>query len=318
MMFAEAIAAGGGVLAGGTVATLQSVGVVGLSAAATTGIACTGALAGAFVLGGIAWLIWSCMRPLSFQPDRCYGVKHGMWMVLMEEGWGNVVFYPFQLEDQAALFWDMVQRDRPSRPRIMFGPDGGEVCSGGWNPLALPTIRSRHQGSVSMCCANTLGASCACISGKTIALYSPRHRRFLRVMGKDVDAKGEKVDFDDLPASWDSERLTIVDAGEGQIALHSATHNRFVRLIGSEVDARGGTRCVDQLPVEWDSERFTVVASGDCTIALHSKSHNRFLRMTGDSVDARGGVRDVDSLPNVWNSERFVVKQLDELPALLS
>ena len=112
--------------------------------------------------------------------------------------------------------------------------------------------------------------------------------------------------------------MTIVDAGEGQIALHSATHNRFVRLIGSEVDARGGTRCVDQLPVEWDSERFTVVASGDCTIALHSKSHNRFLRMTGDSVDARGGVRDVDSLPNVWNSERFVVKQLDELPALLS
>ena len=240
-------------------------------------------------------------------------------MVLMEEGWGNVVFYPFQSEDEAASFWDMVQRDRPSRPRIMFGPDGGEVRSGGWNPLALPTIRSRHQGSVSKCCANTLGASCARISGKTIALYSPRHRRFLRVMGEDLDAKGGEVGLHDLPESWDSERLTIVDAGEGQIALHSATHNRFVRLIGSEVDARGGIRSVHQLPAEWDSERFTVVASGDGTIALHSKSHNRFLRMMGNSVDARGGVRDVDSLPNVWDSERFVVSDLSqELPALLS
>lgn len=28
-------------------------------------------------------------------------------LVLMEEGWGNVVFYPFQLEDQAALLWDI-------------------------------------------------------------------------------------------------------------------------------------------------------------------------------------------------------------------
>ena len=318
MMSAEALLAGGGVAAGGTVATLQSVGVVGLSMAATTGIAaCAGALVGAVALGGIMWLIWSCMRPLSLQPGRCYGVKQGMWMVLMEEGWGNVVFYPFQARDEAAAFWDLVQRDRPSRPRIMFEPDGSEVCSGGWNPFALPTIRSRHQGSVSRCGANTLGASCARISGATIALYSPRHRRFLRVMGENVDAMGGVIDSsDDLPPSWDSERLTIVDAGEGEIALHSAAHNRFVRLVGWEVDAKGGTRSVDQLPVEWDSERFTVIDSGDGTIALHSKSHNRFLRMVGGSVDAHGGVRDVDSLPNIWDSERFVVKQLC-LPALL-
>jgi Interferon-induced 6-16 family len=46
MMAAEAAAAGGGVAAGGLVATLQSVGVIGLGIGATGGVALVGATVG--------------------------------------------------------------------------------------------------------------------------------------------------------------------------------------------------------------------------------------------------------------------------------
>jgi hypothetical protein len=80
-----------------------------------------------------------------------------MWVVLMEEGWGNVIFYPFDSGAAATEFWEMVRRDRPSRPRIYFDLLGSERFSAGWCPVALRTIRNANKGSVSMCGECSLG-----------------------------------------------------------------------------------------------------------------------------------------------------------------
>jgi hypothetical protein len=63
MMLTEAIAAGGGIAAGGTVATYQSIGVVDLgSAAGPIGIAVD--IIGGFVVGVVVYIVWNCTRPL--------------------------------------------------------------------------------------------------------------------------------------------------------------------------------------------------------------------------------------------------------------
>lgn len=54
MMSAEAIASGGGVMAGGTVATLQSIGVLGLGTGATLAVGGTGAALGTGVVAAVA------------------------------------------------------------------------------------------------------------------------------------------------------------------------------------------------------------------------------------------------------------------------
>lgn len=54
MMSAEAIASGGAVAAGGTVATLQSIGAVGLGVAGASAAATTGAVVGGLVSSGVA------------------------------------------------------------------------------------------------------------------------------------------------------------------------------------------------------------------------------------------------------------------------
>jgi hypothetical protein len=92
-----------------------------------------------------------------------------------------------------------------------------------------------------------------------VFLYNPHHKRFVRMMGDNVNGGGGEIEMDALPAAWDSERFVIVNAGGGEIALHNATHRRFVRLIGKDVEAKGGEKAVNELPADWDSERFTLV-----------------------------------------------------------
>ena len=65
MMAAEAAAAGGGVAAGGLVATLQSVGVIGLGIGATGGVALVGATVGL----ATTWLVSSILSKKSVIPE---------------------------------------------------------------------------------------------------------------------------------------------------------------------------------------------------------------------------------------------------------
>lgn len=62
------------------------------------------------------------------------------WMVVLENGPGNVDFYPFETEVQAKHLYNSLF---DSKPRILIDPAGQEHDCGGWNPLALRTIRHR-------------------------------------------------------------------------------------------------------------------------------------------------------------------------------
>mmetsp|Transcript_13300 Transcript_13300/g.32058 ORF Transcript_13300/g.32058 Transcript_13300/m.32058 type:complete len:407 (-) Transcript_13300:466-1686(-) len=325
MMSAEAITAGGGVLVGGNVATLQSIGAVGLAGGPLTAAIVVGSIAGAVLVGGITYAIVSNMRALSFQPVRMRGLKKDKSMVLMEEGWGNVVTYPFDSFEKAQSFFDLVTRERPSRPRILYDTKGIEVKSGGWNFLALPTIRKYHSCSKVNFDNNSVadaGNYFGLEPGSLVALHSPEHNRFLWMDGERVHSAKAPDHLGKDAAATDAalgstlicpqSLFEVVDAcsgcgRQGEIALYSQVNKRFVRLIGESVDGCGGETS-SELPHFWDSERFTVVDAGNSKVALHSHSHNRFMRLDNrENVNALGGPRDVDSLPDCWGSERFRV-----------
>jgi hypothetical protein len=82
--------------------------------------------------------------------------------------------------------------------------------------------------------------------GTVMALHSPAHQRFIRMMGDRVDTGGGNMGSADLPDDWHSERFTVVDAGHGEVSLHSSSHGRFVRMAGESLDAMGGTKQVTQ------------------------------------------------------------------------
>lgn len=316
MMAAEATAAGGGVAAGGTVATLQSIGAAGLSGAATASVACVGAVAGAAILAGVGFGIGAAFLPSPKRHDcpalptgtPCQpseGALRGKWMVLTEEGFHNVVFYPFETEAEARrFFYDL----RASRPKILFDSLGLEIKSGGWNPLALPTIRG--QFGLSDTSIHDGFPPCMLRYSNVIALYSPSHGRFLRMMGDCVDGGGGRRGFDNLPDEWHSERFCVVIAKEGEIALYSVPNQRFIRMDhDADVNGKGGIMTAGELGAR-TLERLTIVNAGQGLIALHSKVQNRFIRMTkGGQVDGKGGRRNAGSLPRAWDSERFRIKQ---------
>eukprot|EP00959_Pyramimonas_sp_CCMP1952_P063238 1321788-Pyramimonas_sp.AAC.1 len=63
--------------------------------------------------------------------------------------------------------------------------------------------------------------------GNVVALFSPCHKRFIRLMNERVMSNGP-IEFDNLPLlgpdRWSSEVFTVVDVGKGEIALHSPWH----------------------------------------------------------------------------------------------
>merc|ERR1712048_1031356 len=66
--------------------------------------------------------------------------------------------------------------------------------------------------------------------GKTIALYNPTHKRFVRMpTGGNMDKSGVRADGT-LPSGWTWEKFKIVETGNGLIALYNPTHKRFVRM----------------------------------------------------------------------------------------
>ena len=288
-------------------------------AGVAAGIAVAGAVSGALLLGGIVGAVDAAFQPSSGRHNfptlpegersKSHGVKPGKWMVLTEEGWGNVVFYPFESQEGAHRFFYEL---RASRPKSLLNTEGQEQLTGGWNSFALPTLRSHYGGSMH----NSQNGFTAFEPGNVIALHCPSHNRFIRMMGDNVDARGGLMDFEQLPLDWDSERLTVVDAGGGEIALFSCYHNRFVRMDGENVDGKGGQIEIDQLPQSWGLERFVIVDAGDGLIALHSKSQNRFIRVDdSQDVNSKGGLKDVDALPSAYNSERFRVRFVSPPPS---
>lgn len=81
-----------------------------------------------------------CNTIRGHKTGKSSGLVRGAWMVLTEDGPGNVIFYPFENEVRAAEFYDSLFT---SKPRILIDPTTEERRSGGWNPAALFTIRKR-------------------------------------------------------------------------------------------------------------------------------------------------------------------------------
>merc|ERR1712019_251345 len=115
--------------------------------------------------------------------------------------------------------------------------------------------------------------------GKTIALYNPTHKRFVRMpTGALMDKSGARPDGT-LPSGWIWEMFKVVDAGNGLIALYNPTHKRFVRMpTGTNMD-KSGVRADGKLPNGWIWEKFKIVEIGNGMIALYNPTHKRFVRM---------------------------------------
>ena len=310
IMSAEAISCGGSVVAGGTTATLQSIGATAslgaLGAGSIAAIAITGAVVGAALVGGGSFVAYKMVahKPDGQTPMQTDGMKLGKWNVIIEKGPGNIKFYQFGSKDLARRYF----KDEWNC-RIIFNEYGEEVEAGGWNRFTLDTIRAQV-GTSPNSSANGFRPEWL-VPGTVVALHNGEHNRFIRMMGKNVDARGGTMNLEDLPAQWHSERFTVVDAGSGQFAFHSAPHGRFMRMVGSTVDSKGGEKASGELPDDWDAERFIIVDAGNGLVALHSKRNNRFVKMDGSNVNGNGwngcGCRDAESLPNAWASERFKV-----------
>ena len=310
MMAAEAVAAGGGVAAGGTVATLQSIGALGIFGAGVLGFALYAvcAISAGAVVGGLVHGIMLLLpKPISRAPDRRCDLVKGIWMVITEEGPGNVQYYSFDQEGRA---WEYFHRGcSVFLFRIIYDEKGNERACGGWNGWALDTIRRCHQQAISTHCTGPVPDGFL-RPGVVIAFYSPTSRRFIRMWGENIGVSDQK--------GWDatthrSESFTVVDGGNGELAFHCLRHNRFMRLHGHDVDAKGGEQMANNLPDNWSSERFTLIGAGGGLIALHNCTHNRFIRMYNNEVDGKGGPRDKNCLPNCWGAERFRVVEVGEI-----
>lgn len=75
-------------------------------------------------------------------------------MVVVEEGVGNVIFRAFQSAADAWSYYnnynDLLQF-RFFISRIIYDDKGNELKSGGWNPLALETIRREYRAHCVAC-----------------------------------------------------------------------------------------------------------------------------------------------------------------------
>merc|ERR1712079_446707 len=68
------------------------------------------------------------------------GLVNDHWMVVLENGVGKVLFFPFDSYVKAENFFNSLFA---SKPRVLLDAEWEEQCSGGWNKFAVDTIRNR-------------------------------------------------------------------------------------------------------------------------------------------------------------------------------
>ncbi|KAG1658663.1 hypothetical protein FOA52_007869 [Chlamydomonas sp. UWO 241] len=278
---AEAVAGGGTVAAGGAVAMLQGAGAVGLAAAAPAVAAGGGVAAGGAVASGLGT---GAMGLVDAAPAVAAGggVAAGGAMAMLQGAGAvaglaaaapaatvgtvfgastSVVVLPVLAMVGLLLVVRSVEQAAGARE----GPQPGKfmvATKGGWGKNVTfyafecedESLRFFHNLSVAL----PKVVFCPNRRELQIALHSASLNRFVRVLGDRVDARGGVRDANDLPDDWDSERLTVVDAGHGMVALHSRPHGRFLRIEKDGAMSARGVRDVDLLPDAWDLERFSV------------------------------------------------------------
>ena len=145
--------------------------------------------------------------------------------------------------------------------------------------------------------------------GTVVALHCAIHNRYVSMNGAALQRSPE-MGVNDLPAWWDWERFTVVDAGNGQVAFHNAFHNRFLEMRGATMGT-SAPHAVSDLQNWWTWQRFTVVPAGDGQFVFHNTLHNRMIRMSSSTMDSSGHKAPQD-LPSGWTWERFRIVQVSE------
>jgi len=114
--------------------------------------------------------------------------------------------------------------------------------------------------------------------GKTVAFYSPTHKRFLRMQSATViDSNSPADGSSKLPSDWTWERWKVVKAGSGadEIALHNVGHGRYLQM-----DKSGVMSGTDKTVALNNAKAyFTVQDLGGGEVALYSSYHKRYVRM---------------------------------------
>ena len=136
LMSAEALAAGGAIASGGLVATGQSIGASGLVAsgmlapAIGLGIVVGGAIGFASLSAYRYWQqkTTNDIKALDYQSGYDSIVMDGRWVLVTQEGWGNVRVYFFADESSARTEFENART-----ARILFNPAMEEQASDGFN-----------------------------------------------------------------------------------------------------------------------------------------------------------------------------------------
>merc|ERR1712159_820411 len=140
--------------------------------------------------------------------------------------------------------------------------------------------------------------------GKTIALYNPTHKRFVRMpTGALMDKSGERPDGT-LPSGWEWEKFKVVDAGNGLVALWNPLHKRFARMPSGKYMDKSGIVTSGKLPSNWAWEKFKIVDLGNGLLALWNPTFKCFVRMPADNVSKnldKSGARPDGTLPKDWS-----------------
>jgi len=90
---------------------------------------------------------FSTIRKLFASPLTNLASSRGMWMLVTEEGIGNVKFYSYDAEEQAREAFASFG----ATSRILFDPQHVEVQRGGWNRPAHSTIVATFRREVGGC-----------------------------------------------------------------------------------------------------------------------------------------------------------------------
>ncbi|CAE7238427.1 unnamed protein product [Symbiodinium sp. CCMP2456] len=147
--------------------------------------------------------------------------------------------------------------------------------------------------------------------GTVVALHCAIHNRYVSMNGAALQRSPE-MGVNDLPAWWDWERFTVVDAGNGQVAFHNTFHNRFLEMRGATMGT-SPPHAVSDLQSSWTWQRFTVVPAGNGQFVFHNTLHNRMMRMSSSTMDSspEKAPQDLPS-PSEWTWERFRIVQVSD------
>jgi hypothetical protein len=141
--------------------------------------------------------------------------------------------------------------------------------------------------------------------GRTVALYSPAHGRFVRMNGE-YAMDSSAAPGGDLPADRSWELFTVVDSGDGEVLLHSAAHGRFVYAKADGTAGASAPWPCEAPPADWTGERLRLIDVGGGCWGLYNATLRRFLRLNSAGV-VDLSIPCTPSLPGDWAWERFVV-----------